>query len=188
MIKSLILRSYLFFRKIGFSFFSNNKNIIGKFKGYQPVIFKGSGLITFKENVNFGVVNSPFFLNSYCYIEARSKASSINFGKNIHINNAVSIISEKQINIKDNVLIGYYCTIIDSNFHDLKYNNRNETDPDPQEVIIEENVFIGNNVTILKGVVIGKNSVVAAGSIVTKCFPANVVIGGNPAKIIKALD
>ena len=92
------------------------------------------------------------------------------------------------VNIKDNVLIGYYCTIIDSNFHDLKYNNRNETDPDPQEVIIEENVFIGNNVTILKGVVIGKNSVVAAGSIVTKCFPANVVIGGNPAKIIKALD
>ena len=48
----------------------------------------------------------------------------------------------------------------------MKYNNRNETDPDPQEVIIEENVFIGNNVTILKG----------------------VVIGGNPAKIIKALD
>src|SRR5690606_12001252 len=187
MIKDLISRSYLFFRKIGFSFFSNNKNVNGRFKGHQPVIFKGKGHITFKENVNFGVVNAPFFLNSYGYIEARSVGSRINFGKNIHINNTISLISENKISIKDNVLIGYNCTIMDSNFHDLKFNNRNETDPDPQEVIIEENVFIGNNVTILKGVVIVENSVVAAGSIVTKCFPANVVIGGNPAKIIKKL-
>ena len=39
-----------------------------------------------------------------------------------------------------------------------------------------------------KGVTIGKNSIVAAGAVVVKDVPANVVVGGNPAKIIKALD
>ena len=61
---------------------------------------------------------------------------------------------------------------------------RDSTDPEPQEVVIEDNVFIGNNVTILKGVRIGKNTVVAAGSVVTKSFPNDVVIGGVPAQII----
>lgn len=187
MIKDLISRAYLILRKIWFGFFSHNKNVQGSFKEHQPVIFKGKGRISFKENVNFGIVNAPLFLNTYGYIEARTSRSRIDFGKNIHISNAVSIISEKQITIKDNVLIGYNCSIVDSNFHDLTFNKRHETDPNPQEVIIEENVFIGNNVTILKGVVIGGNSVVGAGSIVTKSFPANVIIGGNPAKIVKEL-
>ncbi|OBQ55631.1 acyltransferase [Tamlana sp. s12] len=154
---------------------------------YQPVVLKGEGEINFGEHVSFGVINSPFYLNSYCYIEARSKKASIFFGNNIHINNAVSIVSEKKIIIKDNVLIGHSCTIMDSNFHDLTANNRTSTDPDPQEVIIGRNVFIGNKVTVLKGVVLGENTVVAACSVVTKSFPSNVVIGGNPAKIINTL-
>ena len=48
-------------------------------------------------------------------------------------------------------------------------------------------MFVGNNVSILKGVTIGENSVIANGSVVTKSFPANVIIGGNPAKIIRDL-
>lgn len=55
-------------------------------------------------------------------------------------------------------------------------------------MIIEKNVFIGNSVTILKDLTIGENSVVAAGTIVTKSFPANVLIGGSPAKLIRALN
>ena len=55
-------------------------------------------------------------------------------------------------------------------------------------VIIGNNVWIGMNATILKGVTIGDNSVVAAGSVVTKSVPANVVVAGNPAVVIKKLD
>ena len=47
---------------------------------------------------------------------------------------------------------------------------------------------IGMNATILKGVTIGENSVVAAGSVVTKSVPANVIVAGNPAVIIKNLE
>lgn len=54
-------------------------------------------------------------------------------------------------------------------------------------VVIEDGVFLGVNSVVLPGVTIGRNSVVGAGSVVTKDVPPNVVIGGNPAQIIKEL-
>ena len=55
-------------------------------------------------------------------------------------------------------------------------------------IIIGDNVWIGDHATILKGVTIGDNSVVGAGAVVTQPVPANVVVAGNPAKIVKHLD
>ena len=52
-------------------------------------------------------------------------------------------------------------------------------------IIIGENCWIGSNVRICKGVTIGDNSIVAACSVVTKSVPANCVVAGNPAKIVK---
>ena len=159
----------------------------GSFKAHQPVMCNGLGKVKFSENVNFGVINSPHFYNSYAYIEARNQNAIITFGNNVHINNGFSIISEKRISIGNNVLIGHNCQLTDSNFHDLDKNNRHQTDLSPLDVIIGDNVFIGNNVTILKGVEIGENTVVANGSLVTKSFPKNVIIGGVPAKFLKDL-
>ena len=53
------------------------------------------------------------------------------------------------------------------------------------EVHIGNTVWIGGNCTILPGVTIGDNAVVAAGSVVTKDVPANAVVAGNPARVIK---
>ena len=52
-------------------------------------------------------------------------------------------------------------------------------------IIIGQNCWIGTNVRICKGVTIGDNSVVAACSVVTKDVPANCIVAGNPAKIVK---
>lgn len=60
--------------------------------------------------------------------------------------------------------------------------------PSKDPCIIEDNVLIGANAVILEGVKIGANSVVAAGAIVTQDVPANVVVAGSPAKIIKYVD
>ncbi|MDO5463801.1 MAG: DapH/DapD/GlmU-related protein [Akkermansia sp.] len=53
--------------------------------------------------------------------------------------------------------------------------------------LVGDNVEIGANVTIIGGVKIGNNSVIGAGSVVVKDVPANCVVAGNPAKIIKKL-
>lgn len=52
------------------------------------------------------------------------------------------------------------------------------------KVTIGNYVYIGNNSLIMPGVTIGNNVLIASGSVVTKSIPSNVVVGGNPAKII----
>ena len=188
MIKHFVAKIILKFRKLGYMCFNTNKNIIGKHISFQPVVIRGKGTVSFGSNVRFGVINSPLFYNTYAYIEPRQSESKISFGNDITINNNFSVVSEKSVTLKNNVLIGYNCKISDSNFHDLNSKRRLQQDPDSQDVVIGNNVFLGNDVTVLKGVTIGDNSVVAAGSIVTKSFPENVIIGGVPAKIIRDLD
>ena len=53
---------------------------------------------------------------------------------------------------------------------------------------IGDNVWLGDHATVLKGVTIGANSVVAAQAVVTRDVPANVVVAGNPARVVKELD
>lgn len=57
-----------------------------------------------------------------------------------------------------------------------------------QKVVIGDNVYIGMNSTILPGVTIGSNVVIGANTVVTKDIPDNVVVVGNPARIVRTLD
>lgn len=155
----------------------------------QPVHIVGKGKIMFGQSVQLGFFPSPGYYNGIIYLEARNEGSEIVFGNNLFINNGLVIICDKtRVSIRNKVLIGFNVEMIDSDFHGLNPKERLSTDYSTKEIIIEENVFIGNNVKILKGVVIGCNSVIANGSIVTKSIPANVIAGGNPAVVIKQLS
>jgi acetyltransferase-like isoleucine patch superfamily enzyme len=52
------------------------------------------------------------------------------------------------------------------------------------KVLIKNNVYIGNNALIMPGVTIGTNVIIGAGSVVTKSIDDNMIVAGNPAKII----
>jgi len=52
----------------------------------------------------------------------------------------------------------------------------------------KRNAWIGANATILPGVTVGENAVVAAGALVSKDVPANTVVGGVPAKVIRQIN
>ena len=54
-------------------------------------------------------------------------------------------------------------------------------------IVIERNVWIAAGATIIGGVTVGENSVIAAGSVVTKDVPPNVLVGGNPARVIRSI-
>ena len=56
------------------------------------------------------------------------------------------------------------------------------------KIVLGDYVYIGENSLIMPGVSIGNNVLIAAGSVVTKSVPSNVVVGGNPARIICSID
>lgn len=72
--------------------------------------------------------------------------------------------------------------------HALNSKDRYNGGVEFKDVRIGNNVWIGGSVTICPGVTLGDNVVAAAGAVVTKSFCSNVLIGGNPAKIIRNLD
>ncbi len=121
----------------------------------------------------------------------------VRIGKNVKISHPENIVILKKaiindnciissfggIKIGENVQIGPYCCIYDSDHEMPLYENKRKT----SQIEIEKGTWIGCNAIILKGVKIGENSIVGAGSVVTKNVPKNSIVAGNPAKIIKKL-
>lgn len=115
---------------------------------------------------------------------------SSDFGRNLHINKNVFINAGVRIQdtggvwIDEGALIGHNVVLATLN-HDLEPSRRQNLIPAP--IHIGKNVWIGSNATVLQGVTVGENSVVAAGAVVTKDVPANSIVGGVPAKLIKKI-
>jgi acetyltransferase-like isoleucine patch superfamily enzyme len=105
-------------------------------------------------------------------------------GKNVFINHACSFLDIGGITIEDDVLIGPKVNLITEG-HPLNPSERKALTVKP--IVIKRNAWIGAAVTILPGVTVGENSVVAAGAVVTKDVPANTVVAGVPAKVIKTI-
>ena len=131
----------------------------------------------------------------------------ISIGDRVHIGNS-SFISREMIEIENDVTIAWGCLIYDHNSHSVNWNERkNDTEREYENICNRLNpienknwdvvksapihicpkVWIGANCTILKGVTIGEGSIVAAGSVVTKDVEPWVVVGGNPATVIRKL-
>lgn len=91
-----------------------------------------------------------------------------------------------KINLGKNVILGPYVQIIAFNHGfektDIPIAEQDYTEDD---IIIEDDVWIGAGAIILAGAKVGKGCVVAAGSVVTKELPPNTICGGIPAKVIK---
>ena len=152
----------------------------------QPFDIRGKEYIDLGKNLTCGFG---------CRIEAYPQTNTknvISFGENIQINDYVHISAAEKIVIEDNVLIASKVFISDLNHGNYSAGEEFDIKEIPQKrklfhkpVIIHKNVWIGENVIILPGVEIGENTIVGAGSVVTKNIPANVIIVGNPARIIK---
>jgi acetyltransferase-like isoleucine patch superfamily enzyme len=109
---------------------------------------------------------------------------SISLGKNVFINHACSFLDIGGIIVEDNVQIGPRVNITSEN-HPLDPADRTTLVPKP--VIIHQNAWIGAGATILPGVTIGENAIVAAGAVVSRDIPANTVVAGIPAKVVKQI-
>lgn len=159
-----------------------------KFVGYSVCIATDGSSISIGKGTGIGSGSLRNLLGLYqrTIIVARY-GGKIFIGENVGISGS-TIYAMKEITIGNNCQIGANCKIVDNDFHSLNANENYSTNNESiikKPVYIGDNCFIGMNSIILKGTRLGNNVIVGAGSIVCGLFPDNVVIAGNPARIIK---
>jgi acetyltransferase-like isoleucine patch superfamily enzyme len=92
------------------------------------------------------------------------------------------------VEIEDNVFIGHSVTFINDSYPRSTTPSgelRTEADWKVEKTLVRKGASVGSGSTILSNVTIGENAIVGAGSVVTKDAPANSIVAGNPAKILR---
>lgn len=137
------------------------------------------------------------FVNAYgCSIGDNTKIGAFveiqknaTIGKNCKISSHTFIC--EGVHIADHVFIGHNVTFINDRFpRSSNENGSLQTEDDWQcvETYVERGASVGSSATIMCGITIGKNAIVGAGSMVLHDVPANAVVAGNPARILKYLS
>ncbi len=148
-------------------------------------------------NVKLGKdVNIFDFVNLYgCSIDDNSKIGTfVEIQKNASIGKNTKISSHtficEGVHIGDTVFIGHNVTFINDKYPrsaNPDGSMQTEADWSVVETFIKNGASVGSSSTILCGVTVGENAIVGAGAVVTKDVPANTVVAGVPAKVIKKI-
>ncbi|EOX1608233.1 sugar O-acetyltransferase [Vibrio cholerae] len=111
---------------------------------------------------------------------------NIHVGENFYANFGCVILDVAEVRIGDNCFIAPQVGIYTAT-HPIDPIQRNSGLEFGKPIRIGNNCWIGGHATINPGVTLGDNVVVASGAVVTKSFGSNVVIGGNPARVLKEI-
>lgn len=122
-------------------------------------------------------IEPPFRCDYGCFLS---------IGKGFFANFNCVILDCAKVTIGDNVLFGPGVQIYTA-YHPLDPGPRRDLWEAAKPITIGHNVWIGGNAIVCPGVTIGENSVIGAGSVVTKDVPPNVVVVGNPGRILREI-
>jgi acetyltransferase-like isoleucine patch superfamily enzyme len=137
------------------------------------------------------------FINLYgCEIGDETKVGAfVEVQKNAKIGKRCKISSHtficEGVTIEDNVFIGHSVTFINDPYPRAANPDgtlQTEDDWKVEPTLVKKGASIGSGSTILSKVTIGENAIVGAGSVVTKDVPANTIVAGTPARILRSLD
>jgi acetyltransferase-like isoleucine patch superfamily enzyme len=136
------------------------------------------------------------FINLYgCAIGDESKIGAfVEIQKNASVGKRCKISSHtfvcEGVEIEDNVFIGHSVTFINDSYPRATTGDgqlQTEADWKVEKTVVSKGASIGSGSTILSNLTIGENAIVGAGSVVTKNVPANAIVAGNPAKVLRYL-
>ena len=136
------------------------------------------------------------FINLYgCRIGDETKIGAfVEIQKNASVGQRCKISSHtfvcEGVTIEDNVFIGHGVTFINDSYPRATTSEgelQTEKDWRVETTLVKRGASIGSGATILSNLVIGENAIVGAGSVVTHDVPANTVVAGNPAKVLRSI-
>lgn len=134
------------------------------------------------------------FINLYgCEIGDETKIGAfVEVQKNAKVGNNCKISSHaficEGVTIEDGVFIGHSVTFINDSYPRATAEGgqlQTENDWKVERTFVKKGASVGSGATILANVTIGENAIVGAGSVVTKDVPANAIVAGNPAKVLR---
>jgi acetyltransferase-like isoleucine patch superfamily enzyme len=134
------------------------------------------------------------FVNLYgCSIGDNSRVGTfVEIQKNAHIGRNVKVSSHtficEGVTIEDDVFVGHNVSFINDKYPRATADNgapQTEADWAVIKTLVKRGASIGTSSTILCGVTIGENAVIGAGSVVTRDVPANAIVAGNPARMMR---
>ena len=164
-------------------------------------IFPNARIIRFPIDIRgkkYIQVSKGFTTGIGCRIEAYPETDKkvLFFGENFQMNDYVHITAMESVKIGNNVLLASKIYISDCS-HGSYSGDENDSHPDSiphdrplysKQVVIEDNVWLGEFVSVMPGVTIGKGTIIGANSVVSKSLPPYVIAVGTPAKPIKKFN
>jgi acetyltransferase-like isoleucine patch superfamily enzyme len=165
--------------------------------GKSPIIkAPKNGKIIIGDNV---VLNSDFINSNTSLTTVVKFVTGINgtirIGNNCDLN-GTCMVAYEEIEIGNNCQFASSSIISDTDFHPVDKEARfaqmqglpfSHSLVNKKKIKIGNNVWIGWGTVVLKGVTIGDNSIVAAGAVVVNDVPENVIVAGNPARVVKKI-
>ena len=137
------------------------------------------------------------FINLYgCEIGDETKIGAfVEIQKNASVGKRCKISSHsfvcEGVTIEDNVFIGHGVMFINDLYPRATTAGgglQTEADWRVERTVVKKGASIGSGATILANTCIGENAIVGAGAVVTKDVPANTIVAGNPAKVLRRIE